>query len=476
MARASTDRASAMTGFEVDLVVIGCGPAGEKAAAQAAYFGKRVIVVERAPEPGGAAVHTGTLPSKTLRETGLFLAGHRQREMYGVCVEIDRSQAIPRLLSRKDAVRGAEVARIRGNLARHGVELVHGAARVVDPHAVEVVTASGPRRLTAQVVIVATGSRPHRPAEIDFDDRRIHDVDEILGIEVLPETLAVLGAGVIGWEYATMFAVTASHVTLVDPRPDVLPFLDHEIAEHLRASAAATGMDLRLGVGWTSVQPTPDGVVTTLADGSTVRTDQVLFAAGRRGNTDGLGLAALGVDVDARGLVRVDRHSYRTSVPSIYAVGDVIGPPALASTSMEQGRVAVCHAFGFDYKQRVSELLPYGVYTIPEVSCVGLAERAATERGRPVVVGRALFRDNARGAILGDAHGLLKLVVDRETRALVGCHCIGERAADLVHVGQAVMLLDGCVETFVEMVFNFPTLSELYKYAAYDALVHWDSG
>jgi NAD(P) transhydrogenase len=455
---------------DVDLLVIGCGPAGEKAAVQAAYFGKRVVVVERAPEPGGTAVHTGTLPSKTLREAGLFLAGHRQRELYGVAVHVDRTQAIPKLLSSKNAVRDREVRRIRDNLARHGVPLAHGTARIVDPHTVEIATAGDVTRLTADVVVVATGSRPFRPETIDFTSASIHDADEILWLDRLPETLTVLGAGVIGWEYATMFAATTATVTLVDAKPEVLAFLDDEIAERLRAAAEGIGLRLRLGVEWTSVTPTRDGVVVVLADGSRLESDQLLFAVGRQANTEGLGLEALGVRIGKRGQVVVDPEHFRTDVPSIYAVGDVIGFPALASTSMEQGRVAVCHAFGFPYKQHVSAVLPYGVYTIPEVSTVGMTEAQARERGHEIVVGRARFCDNARGAIIGDCDGVLKLVFDRTTRRLLGCHCVGDRAAELVHLGQAIMLLDGTIDTFIEMVFNFPTLSELYKYAAYDAL------
>jgi NAD(P) transhydrogenase len=456
----------------IDLIVIGSGPAGEKAAAQAAYFGKRVIVIEREAAPGGAAVHTGTLPSKTLREAGLFLSGHQQRELYGVAVQLDPTQAVPRLLSRKDAVRLVEVARIRDNLARHRVELVQGAARVVDQHTVEATTVQGTRRLSAEFLLVATGSRPHRPADIDFENPAIHDADQILQLDRLPRSLAILGAGVIGCEYATMFAAMGTAVTLVDPHETILPFLDVDVVERLRAAMASLGITFRGGSPWTSVHPTSNTVTTTLADGSAVVSEQLLFSAGRQGNIDGLGLEALGVEVDKRGHVVVDSN-FRTAVPSIYAAGDVIGFPALASTSMEQGRVAVCHAFGFPYKQRVSELLPYGVYTIPEVSSVGLAETEARAKGHDVVVGRASFRDNARGAIVGDREGLLKLVFDRRTRRVLGCHCVGERAAELVHVGQAVMLLDGTVETFIEMVFNFPTLTELYKYAAYDALGRW---
>ena len=457
--------------FDHDLVVIGAGPAGEKGAAQAAYYGKRVACIERAAEPGGAAVHTGTLPSKTLRETAIFLSGFRQRELYGLSVELKPETAIPRLLSRKDAVRDQEVARLKWNLERHGVTSHRGVARFIDPHTVEVTGAGGaPRRITSEVFLVATGSRPHHPDGIPFDDDDVDDSDTILRIDRLPKSMVVVGGGVIGCEYASTFAAMHVDVTLIEGRPRLLPFLDTEIAERLRGAMQAMGVTFHLGQTTQSVRRVPGrGIVTTLASGLEIDAEKVLASSGRSGSTEGMGLSEVGVVVDKRGYVAVD-ESYRTAVPSIYAAGDVVGFPALASTSMDQGRVAVCHAFGFTYKPQVSHLLPFGIYTIPEVSCVGFSEETATERGLEFVVGRAFYRDNARGKIVGDRDGIVKLVVARQTRKVLGCHCIGERATELVHIGQAVMLLDGTVDVFIDMVFNYPTLGEMFKYAAYDAL------
>ncbi|MEO8476462.1 MAG: Si-specific NAD(P)(+) transhydrogenase [Actinomycetota bacterium] len=453
-----------------DLVVIGAGPAGEKGAAQAAYFGKRVAVVEREAQPGGAAVHTGTLPSKTLRETALFLSGYRQLDLYGVTVEVESGLAVAKLIARKDAVRRSETARILRNLDAHGIEQVRGEARFLDRQTVEVVAGDGARRLSAQVFLIATGSHPFRPPSIPFEDPDVHDSNDILGIERLPGSLAVLGGGVIGCEYASMFAALGVEVHLVEGRDSLLPFLDHEIGERLLAGMTHLGVHPHLEERAETVGRDPDGRLTCrLTSGTVLACDQVLVASGRSGNTAGLQLEAVGVETDARGYVDVD-DGFRTSVPGIYAAGDVVGFPALASASMEQARVAVCRAFGFDYKQEVSSLLPYGVYTIPEVSCVGLGEREAEAAGIDAVVGRAFFKDNARGQILGDREGMIKLVFDRATRALVGCHCIGERASELVHVGEVAITLAGTVETFIETVFNYPTLGEAYKYAAYDAL------
>jgi NAD(P) transhydrogenase len=453
-----------------DLVVLGAGPAGEKGAAQAAYFGKRVAIVEREPSPGGAAVHTGTLPSKTLRETALFLSGYRQRDLYGVTVDIEPHLAIGRLIARKNTVRELETARIVENLQRHGIEQVRGDACFVDAHTIEVTGSESTRRLSTDVVLIATGSSPYRPDGIPHDDPDVHDSDAFLGIDRLPDSLTVLGGGVIGCEYASVFAALGVDVHLVDPRPRLLPFLDLEIGDRLLEAMTAHGITFHLGERAERVERVAHrGLVVALTSGQELVADKLLVAAGRTGNTSSLGLEAVGVEVDRRGYVIVDAD-FRTSVPGVFAAGDVIGFPALASTSMEQARVGVCQAFGFEYKRQVSTLLPYGVYTIPEVSCVGLSEEEADQRGVEVVVGRALFRDNARGQIVGDRDGMVKLVFDRATRALVGCHCIGERASELVHVGQAVIALGGTVETFIEMVFNFPTLSEAYKYAAYDAL------
>jgi NAD(P) transhydrogenase len=456
---------------EFDLVVLGGGPAGEKGAAQAAYFGKRVALVERAEEPGGAAVHTGTLPSKTLRETAIFLSGYRQSELYGLSVEVKQDLAVPKLLSRKNAVRDAEVARIKWNLERHNVTTLHGVARFTDPNTIEVEQPGGAvRKITTEFSLIATGSKPYQPSNIPFEDEDIDDSDTVLQIDRLPKTMVVLGGGVIGCEYACMFAAMHVKVTLVEGRPRLLPFLDLEMGERLRTAMNGLGIEVLLDESVKTVARVDGrGIVCTLASGKELVSEKLLAASGRSGRTEELGLGAIGVATDKRGYVQVD-GDYRTAVPSIYAAGDVIGFPALASTSMEQARVAVCHAFGFQYKRQVSHLLPFGIYTIPEVSCVGLSEEDAKSKGIDYVVGRAMYRDNARGKIIGDKDGVIKLVFERATRKLIGCHCIGDRASELVHVGQALVTLGGTVETLIEMVFNYPTLGEMFKYAAYDAL------
>jgi NAD(P) transhydrogenase len=456
--------------YDYDLIVIGVGPAGEKAAAQAAYFGKRVLTIERAAQPGGAGTHTGTVPSKTLRETAMYLSGYRSREVYGVAVELERTATLPRLMSRKAAIVASETKRIRDNLDRHGVTCLQGTARFVDAHTVEIASATGTKRVTGEVILIATGSRPARPKEIDFGDERIHDSDEILAIESIPATLTILGAGVIGCEYACMFAALGVKVTLIEARDALLAFLDGEIVEQLVRSMRDMGIDLRLGLRWSSVKRRGEEVVTTFQDGTQLASEQLLYAAGREGCTQELNLAAIGiVPPDKRGYLAVN-YRYQTSVPNIFAAGDAIGFPALAATSMEQGRVAACYAFGFDYKKSVADLLPYGIYTIPEVSALGETEDSCRQMGIAYAVGRARYSENARAKIAGDTEGLLKLIVERGTRRLIGVHVIGERATELVHIGQAVMHLDGSVDAFIEMVFNFPSLAEAYKYAAYDCL------
>jgi NAD(P) transhydrogenase len=454
-----------------DLVVIGGGAAGEKGAAQAAYFGKRVSVIERRERPGGATVHTGTLPSKTLREAALFLSGYRQRDLYGVSVEVAKDLEVAALIQRKNAVRELETDRMLENLARHKVELTQGWARLADPTTVEVTDeGDGSRRLlSAEAILIVTGSSPYLPPGFPYGDPDVHDSDTILEIDRLPASLAVLGGGVIGCEYASMFAALGTDVHLVERREPLLAFLDAEIVEQMVAGMRDLGVTFHLGDRAETVARREGHLVCSMPTGEEISAEKVLVTAGRVGNTEGLGLQTVGVETDDRGRIAVD-DEFRTSVPTVFAAGDVIGSPALASTSMEQARVAVCHAFGFTYKQAVSGLLPFGVFTIPEVSSVGLSERDAERKGIDVVVGRARFRDNARGAIIGDRDGMTKLVFDRATRRLIGCHCVGERASELVHVGQAVMTLGGTVETFIEMVFNYPTLSETYKYAAYDAL------
>jgi NAD(P) transhydrogenase len=468
---------------EFDLVVIGAGPAGEKGAVQAAYFGHRVLVVEKAPEPGGAAVHTGTLPSKTLRETALYLSGYRARDMYGVSVKLeDRHAAVPRLIARKDTIAATESIRIRENLARHHVELARGAARFVEPGIVAIDGPDGSvRTVKGRFFLIATGSVPRNPPDVPIAELDVYDSDEILAIDELPDRLVVLGAGVIGCEYACMFAALGVHVVLVEARTQFLPFLDHEIGQRLeQVMRSSLDIEIRKGARWGAVRCTHPGVLCELMDGpnapsgepgvgTVLECEKLLFAAGRVGATQGLGLEKIGLKADARGALAVDAQ-YRTSVANVYATGDVIGFPALASTSMEQARVAVCHAFGIDYKQAVDTLLPYGIYTIPEVSCAGETEETARAQKLDYVVGRAFFKENARGLIQGDTDGMVKLVVHRATRRLLGVHILGDRATELVHIGQAVMTLGGTVDVLIQMVFNYPTLAETYKYAAYSAL------
>jgi NAD(P) transhydrogenase len=459
--------------YDFDLVVLGGGPAGEKGAAQAAYFGKRVALVEREPAPGGAAVHTGTLPSKTLRETAIYLSGYRQRELYGLSVELNASLAVPKLLSRKDAVRDLEVGRIRTNLERHHVETIRGVGRFRDAHTIDIDDSGGVRTATSEFFLVATGSVPHHPPGIAFEDEDIDDSDTILEIDRLPKTMTILGGGVIGCEYAAMFAAMHVKVTLLEGRDRLLPFLDWEMGERLKTALEGLGVDIRLNESTTSVARVAGrGIVCGLKSGGEIAAEKLLAASGRSGRSAELALDTVGAKVDKRGYVVVD-DDYRTACPSVYAAGDVIGFPMLASTSMEQARVAVCHAFGFTYKRQVSHLLPFGIYTIPEVSCVGLSEETAKEQKLDYVVGRALYKDNARGKIVGDNDGVIKLLFDRPSRKLIGCHCLGDRASELVHIGQVVIALGGTVETFIELVFNYPTLSEAFKYAAYDALARF---
>lgn len=452
-----------------DLVILGAGPAGEKAAAQAAYYKKRVLVIEGQPEPGGAAVHTGTLPSKTLRETALYLSGYQARELYSVVVEIDPAATLQHLMSRKNAIAAAESLSFRKNFARHEVEYVRGHGRFVDPHTLAITNAEGERRVTGDFILIATGSKPHRPADIDFNDPLIHDSDEILTIHVLPTSMTVLGAGVIGCEYACMFAALGVKITMVDAREEILPFLDLELIKRLRVAMDRMGIVLLQNTRWVNSRRVDGGVETTLSDGRVIQSQQLLFAAGRSGRSDQIGLETTGVVADQRGYLKVD-SSFRTSVPHILAAGDIVGFPALASVSMEQGRVAVCNAFGFEYKLTVACEMPYGIYTIPEVSSYGETEETCKTKGIEYVVGRALYAQNPRGKITGDLEGVTKLIAERKTRKLLGVHVIGERATELVHIGQVAVLLGASVDLFIEMVFNYPTLADSYKYAAYECL------
>jgi NAD(P) transhydrogenase len=452
-----------------DLVVIGSGPAGEKGAAQAAYFGKRVALIEREPHLGGAAANTGTLPSKTLRETALYLSGFRQRGLYGIEANLRERASVQDFLRRERIVREGERQRVAVNLARHGVDLYHGAARFLDPHRIAV---GGPTvaELTASVFLIATGSRPYRPAQFPFGSPGVYDSDDILNIERIPATMVVAGGGVIGSEYACTFAALGVQVTVLDTRDRPLPFLDEEIARALWDRMAEMGITVRMPEVIDEVQPRSDGRYDVrLRSGDTLTTETILVASGRNGNTEALHLDAVGVPVSARGQIAVNEH-FQTAVPHIYAAGDVIGFPALASAAMEQGRLAMCHAFDLRYKQHMAPILPYGIYTIPEVSAAGETEASAREKGIDAVVGRASFAQNARGQIIGEQNGFLKLVFTRPDLRLIGAHVIGEQASELIHIGLTAILAGQGADLFIQTCYNYPTLAEVYKYATYDAM------
>jgi NAD(P) transhydrogenase len=454
-----------------DLVVIGAGPAGEKGAAQAAYFGRRVALVEQAPALGGAGVNTGTIPSKTLRETALFFSGLRHRGLYGVDPVIKPELTVRDFLHREqDVVRSLQEV-VAENVARHRIALVRGRACFEDAHTVRVDPPGGgpPRRLRGDVILVATGSVPNPGRDLPRDDPRVYDSDSILAMRRLPRRLGVVGAGVIGCEYACTFAALGIEVLVVDGRRQLLSFLDGEIGDRLRLGMERLGIRLALGDALARVECRPEAIGLELASGGGGDVDALLVAAGRLGATAGLGLERIGVPVGDRGHLAVNEH-FQTAVPHVYAAGDVTGFPALAATGMEQARVAMCHAFDLGYKTRVAPVFPMAVYTIPEAAGVGLTEEGCRDREIDHAVGRALYRGNARAQIIGDLSGVLKLVFRADDRRLLGVHAIGEQASELIHAGLMVLQLGGGIDVFIDAVFNYPTLSEAYKYAAYDGL------
>jgi NAD(P) transhydrogenase len=452
-----------------DLIVIGSGPAGEKGAAQAAYFGRRVALVEAAPVLGGAAANTGTLPSKTLRETALYLSGFRQRGLYGVTFGLREKVTARDFLARERQVVDGERARIQQNLDRHGVVVHHGRASFEDPHTVAVQSSSGDvRRLRADVVLVATGSRPFRAPQFPWGDPRVYDSDSILQLREIPGTMLVAGGGVIGCEYACLFAALGVRVTLTEGRDRLLGFLDGQVSNALLGAMRRLGIDVRLNDKIDRVDAAGP-LVAHLTSGESVPVGAILAATGRTGNTAGLNLEGIGVTPTDRGLLAVNQH-FQTAVPHVYAAGDVIGFPALASTSMEQARVAMVHAFDLRYKTAVSSVLPYGIYTIPECSMVGETEESLTAAGVPYVAGQARFAQNARGKIIGDEEGFLKLLFRQDDMRLVGAHAFGELATEIIHVGVLAIVMQATADVFIQMCLNYPTLSEAYKYATYDAM------
>ena len=459
-----------MGGYDFDLLVIGSGPAGEKGAAQAAYFGKKVALVEREDVLGGASVNTGTLPSKTLRETALYLSGFRQRGLHGVDLRLSRAATVDEFLYREERVIAEERERIAANLLKHQVVSIRGDARFVDPHTLAVRRPGWPEsHLSAEYILVATGSSPFRPPMYPFDHAHVYDSDEIVRVDFIPKNLAVVGGGVIGCEYACLFAALGVKVVLIESRPTLLSFLDAEMSTALAERMRHLGIELRLGDTVEQVTLLAQGVALVMKAGSRFEADIVLVAAGREANTPSLDLAKAGLTAGKRGALEVDQH-YRTRVPHIFAAGDVIGFPALAATSMEQARIAVVNMFDLHYKEELSPILPYGIYTIPETSMAGETEETLKAKNQPYVVGHARFKDNARGKIIGEDYGRLKLIFTQPDLKLVGVHVLGEGATEMVHIGLAAMLQNATAELFIRMCFNYPTLSETYKYATYDAL------
>jgi len=453
---------------EYDLVVIGSGPAGEKAAIEASKMRKTSAIVERRSVQGGVCIHTGTIPSKTLRETVMYISGLRQRSAYGLIGGMKPDISVRQLMYRKDQVIQQELDVIQENMARHRIEVIHGMGEITDANTVTVTDPEGNRQaIKTLVIVISTGTRPYRPADVDFDDKFIYDGESILNLDVLPRSMTVVGGGVIGCEYASIFAHIGVKVTIVDSRERLLSFLDQEMADALTYLMRKYRISLVLGDGSKEIHREKDQVVTVTNSGRKIISDRLLYAAGRIGNTDKLNLGATGVETDDRGIIKVD-ELYRTGVPNIYAVGDVIGFPSLASVSMDQGRLAAIHAFKEGDTSCINTLLPFGIYTIPEVSMVGDTEETLLSAGQEYEVGIARYFELARGQIINDHDGILKLIFEPKSRRILGVHIVGERSTELIHIGQAVMTHGGTLDYFVDTVFNYPTLTEAYKVAALD--------
>lgn len=452
-----------------DLAVIGSGPAGQKGAIAAAKLGKSVAIIDVRNMLGGVTLHGGTLPSKTLREAILYLTGLRQRAFYGREYRLKDEITIADLRSRVQTVVEGEVAVVADQLRRNGIALLRGSARFRDPHTLAVEGGDEELLVRAEHILIACGTRPARSPAIPCDGQKILVADQLGLVEALPRRLIVVGAGVIGLEYASMLAALGIEVTLVEQRPTFLDFVDQEITEALSYHLRRLGMVFRLGETVKSVGLNGQGTVAAqLESGKKIQADALLYTVGRQTNSDTLGLEAAGLTADARGRIQVD-EGYRTAVPHIFAAGDVIGFPALASTSMEQGRIASCKMFDGPCEASVASL-PYGIYTIPEISMVGKTERELTAAKTPYEVGLAKYEELAKGQMVGDQSGLLKILFDPETRKVLGVHVIGEGATEIIHIGQAVMALGGTLEYFRDTVFNYPTFAEAYKVAALDGL------
>jgi NAD(P) transhydrogenase len=465
---------SSMPDYDYDLLVIGSGPGGQRAATQGAKLGKRVAIAEARAVVGGVCVNLGTIPSKTLREAAIYLSGYRERNVYGASYSVKQKITMQDLLHRTDHVIKNEIDVTYHKLKRNTIEVIAARASFVDPHTVRLayVDGQGTRDVAADKIVIATGTVTARDSHIQFDGQRIFTSDDMLGLKELPKTLAVVGAGVIGVEYATIFGILGVRVTVIDKRPQLLSFVDQEITDALIHQMRQNRATMRLGEDVTNIELcTENGqrrVRIVLKSKKHIVADKALYSIGRLGATSRLNLEAAGIKADDRGRISVNQH-YQTAAANIYAVGDVIGFPSLASTSMEQGRIAACHAFDRECVS-YAELFPYGIYSVPEISTVGKNEQELTEAGVPYEIGKASYKEISRGTIVGDSSGMLKLLFHRETRKLLGVSIIGEGASELVHIGQAVLAFGGTIDYFVDTVFNYPTFAECYKTAAFDGI------
>lgn len=452
-----------------DFIVIGSGPSGRRAAIQAAKLGKSVLVVEKGRRVGGVSVHTGTIPSKTLRETVLNLTGWRERGFYGRAYRVKKDIGAADLMARLHMTLNHEVDVLEHQFARNAVSSVTGTGSFIDAHHIAVTTEAGERRVfRGEKFLIAVGTRPHRPADVPFDGHRVLDSDEVVDLKRLPRSLTVIGAGVIGVEYATIFSALDVSVSLVEARTTFLEFIDQELVQDFLHQLRDRGIAIRFGARVDRIEFEKDWPVTVLEGGRRVRSEMLLYAAGRTGGTDSLNLKACGLVADERGRLKVDGKTFQTEASHIYASGDVVGFPSLASTSMEQGRIAACHAFGIPMPP-APEFFPYGIYSVPEMSTVGMSEEEVRRRGIGYECGVARFRETSRGHIMGLHAGMMKMIFALDTRRLLGVHIVGEGATELVHIGQAVLNLGGTLDYFIESTFNYPTLAEAYKIAALDA-------
>ena len=451
-----------------DLIVIGSGPGGQRAAIQGAKLGKRVAVIEKREVVGGACINTGTIPSKTMREAVLHLSGYQYQNVYGMNYRVKERITIADLSFRVQHVIKTEGDVTQAQMTRNGIDLHYGMASFVDPHHIKVESQRGTSELEGEFMVIATGTRPAASATVPINNRTIINSDQIFQLEQVPKTLIVVGGGVIGVEYASMFAALGVRIILIEKRPKLLEFADDEMIEALSYHLRDHRVTLRMGEEVLSVEDTAEGVIANLESKKKIAGDALLYAVGRQGNVDGLNLEAANLEADARGRITVNAE-YRTSQPHIFAVGDVIGFPSLASVSMEQGRLSACYAFNIPARSD-PEAYPYGIYTIPEISFVGKTEEQLTDEDVPYEVGLAYYREIARGQIRGDTTGRLKLIFHRDTKEILGVHIIGEGASELLHIGQAVMVLKGTIDYFIDTVFNYPTLAECYKAAAFNGL------